>query len=63
MKFEVRTFLVGGLNLKINSDYSDHKFIFTLLEAKILNRKLGDAIKKIELRDTIKEEDLGEEQF
>ena len=60
MKTDVRTFTIGGLNLKIDSDYSDHKFIFTLLDAKILHRQLGDAIKKIELRDMIKEENLGD---
>lgn len=58
MKSDVRTFTIGGLNLKIDTDYSDHKFVCTLLEAKILYRQLGDAIKKIELRDMIKEEEL-----
>lgn len=56
MKFDVRTFTIGGGNLTITCDYSDHKFILTYLEMKVAHRKLGEAIKTIELRNKQREE-------
>jgi len=56
MKFDVRAFTVGGGNLTITCDYSDHKYILTLLEMQIAHRKLGEAIKKIEERNKMREE-------
>lgn len=56
MKFDVRTFTIGGGNLTIICDYSDHKFVLTYLEMKIAHKKLGEAIKKIDERNKIREE-------